>query len=199
MKRTHFVSNVSDDSLKKVLEYINDLHNILLEDAKKNDSSRKDIDEDDAFDDEDEYYNDEEARDDAAFANFDRKHVTGYDDFQSDYDYYRNSPKMFNPYDEDEDDDDDYYSKYSGEHFGAGFEIDEPRPEDYTDSKTFEDDLAAYERFVEAGEECVRRGLEKPEWANSVKIDDVSDDVDDDIDDDVNDEPSANVKVFILI
>lgn len=184
MKRTHFVSNASDDSLKKVLEYINDLHNILLEDAKKNDSSRKDLDEDD-----------EEVRDDAAFADFDRKHVTGYDDFQSDYDYYRNGSKMFNPYDEDEYDEDDD-SKYFGEHFGAGFEIDEPRPEDYTDSKTFEDDYAAYERFVEAGEDCVRRDLEKPEWADSVKIDDVDDDVYDDCDDDYDDEPYSNAKVF---
>lgn len=164
----------------------------LLEAAKECVAHMKALDEDKEDDIEGEKaYDDEEARDDAAFADFDRKHVSGYDDFQSDYDYYRNGPKMFNPYDEDEDDEDDD-SKYLGEHFGAGFEIDEPRPEDYMDNKTFEDDLAAYKRFVAAGKDCVRRGLEKPEWANSVKIDDVSDDVDDDYDD----EPLSNVKVF---
>lgn len=198
MKRNYFDSNVSsDDSLENVLKHIDDWYKIFLEDAKRYESDRKTLDDDEEDDPDDEeeddynYYDDEEAKDDAAFADFDRRHVSGYDDFQSDYDYYRNGPKMFNPYDKNEDDEDDN-SKYFGEHFGAGFEIDEPRPEDYMDNKTFEDDLAAYQRFVEAGEDCVRRGLEKPEWAHSVKIDDVSDDVDDDYDD----EPSSNVKVF---
>ena len=148
-------------------------YDILLEAAKEYAAHMKALDEDKEDNLEDDYYDDEEEMDDAAFADFDRRYVSGYDDFQSDYDYYRNDSKMSNPYDEDEE------SKYFGEHFGAGFEIDEPRPEDYTDKKKFEDDLAAYDRFVEAGEECVRRGLEKPEWADSVKINHLSDDVDD--------------------
>lgn len=166
MKRNYFDSKAPVvDPLEVVMKYINDWYDIFLEDAKRYESDRKELDDD------------EEAKDDATFADFDRKHVSGYDDFQSDYDYYRNDSKISNPYDEDEDNDED--SKYFGEHFGAGFEIDEPRPEDYTDRKKFEDDLAAYDRFVEAGEECVRRGLEKSEWANSVKINHVSDDMDD--------------------
>ena len=45
--------------------------------------------------------------------------------------------------------------------FGAGFEIDEPRCEDYTSRWKFESDHAAFDRFVEAGEDCVARGLAK--------------------------------------
>lgn len=45
--------------------------------------------------------------------------------------------------------------------FGAGFEIDEPRREDYVSRYDFEDDHAAFDRFVDAGEDCVARGLEK--------------------------------------
>lgn len=153
-------------------------YDILLEAAKECVAHMKALDEDKEDDLEGEKaYDDEEARDDAAFADFDRRHVFGDNDFQSNYDYYRNGSKTSNLYEDDEDDDEE--PKYSDEHFGAGFEIDEPRLEDYTDRKKFEDDLAAYERFVEAGEDCVSRGLEKPEWANSVKVDEISDDVDD--------------------
>jgi hypothetical protein len=45
--------------------------------------------------------------------------------------------------------------------FGAGFEIDEPRCEDYDERWMFEDDHKAFDRFVEAGEDCVARGLAK--------------------------------------
>lgn len=45
--------------------------------------------------------------------------------------------------------------------FGAGFEIDEPRCEDYDKRWQFESDHKAYDRFVEAGEDCVARGLER--------------------------------------
>ena len=45
--------------------------------------------------------------------------------------------------------------------FGAGFEIDEPRAADYDKRWQFESDHAAFDRFVEAGEDCVARGLEK--------------------------------------
>ena len=45
--------------------------------------------------------------------------------------------------------------------FGAAFEIDEPRCEDYDKRWQFESDHAAFDRFVEAGEDCVARGLEK--------------------------------------
>jgi hypothetical protein len=45
--------------------------------------------------------------------------------------------------------------------FGAGFEIDEPRCEDYTHRWQFESDHAAYDKFVEAGEDCIARGMGK--------------------------------------
>jgi len=45
--------------------------------------------------------------------------------------------------------------------FGYGLEVDEPRCEDYDCRWEFEDDHAAFDRFVEAGEDCVARGLEK--------------------------------------
>jgi hypothetical protein len=45
--------------------------------------------------------------------------------------------------------------------FGAAFEIDEPRCEDYDKRWQFESDHAAFDRFVEAGEDCVARGLDK--------------------------------------
>ena len=45
--------------------------------------------------------------------------------------------------------------------FGAAFEIDEPRSSDYESRLEFEDDHSAFDRFVTAGEDCVRRGLEK--------------------------------------
>ena len=45
--------------------------------------------------------------------------------------------------------------------FGYGLQVDEPRSSDYRCRWQFEDDHAAYDRFVEAGEDCVARGLEK--------------------------------------
>ena len=130
MERNYFDSKASlDNALEDLLKYTNNWYDIFIEAAKKYQANMKDLDED---------KEDEEAEDDAAFTNFDRKHVSGYED----------EPKCF------------------GGHFGAGFEIDEPRLEDYADRKKFEDDLAAYNRFVEAGEDCVRRGLEKPEWVD---------------------------------
>ena len=47
--------------------------------------------------------------------------------------------------------------------FGAEFAVDEPRCEDYDCRWEFEDDHAAYDRFVSAGEDCVERGLARPE------------------------------------
>ena len=47
--------------------------------------------------------------------------------------------------------------------FGAEFAIDEPRCEDYDCRWEFEDDHKAFDRFVEAGEDCVERGLARPE------------------------------------
>lgn len=130
MERNYFDSKASlDNALEALLKYTNNWYDIFIEAAKKYQANMKELDED---------KEDEEAEDDAAFTNFDRKHVSGYED----------EPKCF------------------GGHFGAGFEIDEPRLEDYADRKKFEDDLAAYNRFVEAGEDCVRRGLEKPEWVD---------------------------------
>ena len=130
MERNYFDSKSSlDNALEALLKYTNNWYDIFIEAAKKYQANMKELDED---------KEDEEAEDDAAFTNFDRRHVSGYED----------EPKCF------------------GGHFGAGFEIDEPRLEDYADRKKFEDDLAAYNRFVEAGEDCVRRGLEKPEWVD---------------------------------
>jgi hypothetical protein len=45
--------------------------------------------------------------------------------------------------------------------FGYGLEVDEPRCEDYDCRWQFESDHAAFDRFIEAGEDCVARGLEK--------------------------------------
>jgi hypothetical protein len=45
--------------------------------------------------------------------------------------------------------------------FGYGLEVDEPRCEDYDCRWEFEDDHEAFDRFVEAGEDCVARGLDK--------------------------------------
>lgn len=47
--------------------------------------------------------------------------------------------------------------------FGAEFAVDEPRCEDYDKRWQFESDHAAFDRFVEAGEDCVARGLARPE------------------------------------
>lgn len=47
--------------------------------------------------------------------------------------------------------------------FGAEFAIDEPMCEQYDCRWEFEDDHEAYDRFVTAGEDCVARGLARPE------------------------------------
>ena len=47
--------------------------------------------------------------------------------------------------------------------FGAAFEVDEPRASDYDCRWEFEDDHKAFDRFVDAGEDCVARGLARPE------------------------------------
>ncbi len=47
--------------------------------------------------------------------------------------------------------------------FGAEFAVDEPRCQDYDDREEFEDDHAAFDRFVDAGEDCVERGLARKE------------------------------------
>lgn len=46
--------------------------------------------------------------------------------------------------------------------FGAEFAIDEPRRSNYTDFSTFKDDHNAFDKFVTAGEDCVNRGLARP-------------------------------------
>ena len=47
--------------------------------------------------------------------------------------------------------------------FGAEFAVDEPRCENYDKRWQFESDHAAFDRFVEAGEDCVARGIARPE------------------------------------
>lgn len=47
--------------------------------------------------------------------------------------------------------------------FGAEFAIDEPRRSDYDNREDFEYDHQLYDEFVSAGEDCVERGLARPE------------------------------------
>ena len=47
--------------------------------------------------------------------------------------------------------------------FGAEFAIDEPRRSDYGNREDFEYDHQLYDEFVSAGEDCVERGLARPE------------------------------------
>ena len=54
--------------------------------------------------------------------------------------------------------------------FGAGFEIDEPRREDYATRKEFLDDHKAFDNFVDAGEDCVARGLERKPGSPITKV-----------------------------
>lgn len=58
----------------------------------------------------------------------------------------------------------------SNKRFGAGFEIDEPRAEDYDERWMFESDHAAFDRFVDAGEDCVARGMAKKSDAPIHKV-----------------------------
>ena len=45
--------------------------------------------------------------------------------------------------------------------FGAGFEVDEPRQENYAHRWQFESDHEAFDKFVSAGEDCIARGMGK--------------------------------------
>ena len=47
--------------------------------------------------------------------------------------------------------------------FGAEFAVDEPMCQNYDERWMFEDDHRAFDRFVEAGEDCVARGLARPD------------------------------------
>ena len=47
--------------------------------------------------------------------------------------------------------------------FGAEFAIDEPRRSDYNNREDFEYDHQLFDEFVSAGEDCVERGLARPE------------------------------------
>ena len=47
--------------------------------------------------------------------------------------------------------------------FGAEFAIDEPRRSDYDNREDFEYDHMLFDEFVSAGEDCVERGLARPE------------------------------------
>lgn len=47
--------------------------------------------------------------------------------------------------------------------FGAEFAIDEPRRSDYDNFEDFEYDHQLFDEFVSAGEDCVERGLARPE------------------------------------
>ena len=53
--------------------------------------------------------------------------------------------------------------------FGAGFNISEPKASDYDQRWMFESDHAAFDKFVEAGEDCVARGLATPEDVEKFK------------------------------
>ena len=47
--------------------------------------------------------------------------------------------------------------------FGADFRIDEPKASNYSKRWQFESDHAAYDRYVDAAEDCVARGLAAPD------------------------------------
>ena len=47
--------------------------------------------------------------------------------------------------------------------FGAEFAVDEPMRSNYDNRWEFEDDHKAFDKFVTAGEDCVARGLARPE------------------------------------
>ena len=51
--------------------------------------------------------------------------------------------------------------------FGAEFAIDEPRRSDYDNFEDFEYDHQLFDEFVSAGEDCVERGLARPEGVTS--------------------------------
>ena len=53
--------------------------------------------------------------------------------------------------------------------FGAEFAVDEPMCENYTSRWKFESDHAAFDKFVEAGEDCVKRGLARPEGVKTTR------------------------------
>ena len=47
--------------------------------------------------------------------------------------------------------------------FGASFAVDEPRASDYDNREDFEYDHQLFDEFVSAGEDCVERGLARPD------------------------------------
>ena len=53
--------------------------------------------------------------------------------------------------------------------FGAEFAVDEPMCENYTSRAKFESDHAAFDRFVDAGEDCIKRGLARPEGVSTTR------------------------------
>lgn len=54
--------------------------------------------------------------------------------------------------------------------FGAGFEIDEPIARNYRHRWQYESDKEAFDRFVNAGEDCVARGMGKKSNAPITKV-----------------------------
>lgn len=123
-----------------------------------------DQDEDDYDDDDEDEFDDDEEEEDASFEDFDKRHVCGFNNFHRHYDFFNPNPLPRWGVCENGKPEDPF------KRFGAGFEIDEPRWEDYDDREEFEDDHAAYDRFVEAGEDCVARGLEKPDGVEIQKV-----------------------------
>lgn len=69
-------------------------------------------------------------------------------------------------YDDDEFDDEDEIDSVGtpfdpNKRFGYGLEVDEPRRQDYDNQLEFEHDHKLFDNFVDAGEACVERGLDK--------------------------------------
>lgn len=54
--------------------------------------------------------------------------------------------------------------------FGAGFEIDEPIANAYRHRWQYESDKEAFDRFVDAGEDCIARGMGKKSNAPITKV-----------------------------
>ena len=54
--------------------------------------------------------------------------------------------------------------------FGAEFAVNEPKARDYRHRWQFESDHAAYDKFVEAGEDCAARGMLRPDGVKAHRV-----------------------------
>lgn len=88
--------------------------------------------------------------------------------------YFGNGIENFKSKDIDAEEDDDEVEENYPEpekRFGAGFEIDEPRACDYEYRGDFLYAHELFDKFVEAGEACVKAGLERKGCGPITKVD----------------------------